>query len=262
MSVAYFTATSAGFEPYERAQGPWSPDMLHGRLLGALGMRAVELAHGESGLRPARLTVDLFRSAPMATVTVELATVREGRRVRLVDATLNAGGFAVARVSALLLRPGDQPAGRSWRPEPWTAPHPATVPDDPGDADPPPGAEPPPWKIRTVEGGFGRSERARVWTLETASLVDGEPLSPVVRTALSGDLASPLANSTDEGLAFINADYTVALGRLPIGEWIGLEASQHLANDGIALAACTLYDLDGPFATSTTSAVANPPLTT
>ena len=257
MPAAYFHSGALGLAPTPAACGPWSPDMLHGRLLGGLAARALESQFGAVGWRAARLTVDLFRAAPMEPVIVTTALIREGRRIRVADATLRCGGHDVARTTAVFLAEGAAPIGRIWQPEPWAAPHPETIapreyPELEGPA--------PAWQFRIVEGAFGTGERARVWTRETAPLVDDEPISPFVRAAVSADIASPLANGSDKGVSYINADYTLVMGRYPVGEWVGMETSQHLADTGIALGACTLYDLDGPFGTSTATALANPPL--
>ena len=85
-------------------------------------------------------------------------------------------------------------------------------------------------------------------------------MTPLVRAALSGDLASPLSNGSAAGIGYINADYTMAMARYPEGEWVGLETTTHLATDGIAVGAATMYDISGPFGTSTTTALANPVL--
>ncbi len=225
--------------------------MLHGRLLGGLAARAIEAEHGQAGFRAARLTVDLFRPGAMEPATVTTTRVRDGRRIRVVDSTVIVGGHEVARASCVLLAEAAEPQGTPWRPEPWRSPHPDTLETRTTEGH---------WEIAEVEGGFGADGRARIWTRETAALVDDEPLSPFVRAAVSGDLASPLANSSSAGLAYINADYTLAMARYPRGEWIGLEAAHQLADTGISSASCTLYDLDGPFATSTAVALANPPL--
>jgi hypothetical protein len=255
MPGPYFTSGPDGFSPQPQAHGPWSEQMLHGRLLGGLAARAIERLAGDPDLVAVRLTVDLFRAAPMEPVSVTAALVRDGRRIRVADATLCAGGHEVARASAVLLRRGEAPPGNVWRPEPWTVPHPDELPDrDVGDL------EPSSWLFRTVSGGFGSGERSRTWTWDRSPLVDDEPVSPFVRAAVSADLASPLANSSDDGLHYINADYALTMAREPVGEWIGLEAAQHLASDGVAVGICTLYDLDGPFGTSTTTALVNPPL--
>ncbi len=256
MHPPYFRTTAAGYEPHEGSAGPWSPDMLHGRLLGGLAARALERQFASAGWRAARLTVDLFRPAPMAPVSVAVVPVRQGRRIVVADALLTCGGHEVGRATAVFLREGEPPVGRIWQPEHWQPEPPASYPRLVWDDGRPLSA----WEFRIVEGGFGTGERARVWTRDGAGLVDDEPMSPFVRAAVSGDIASPLANGADIGVAYINGDYTLVLARYPVGEWIAVEATEHLAADGIALGACTLFDESGPFGTSTATALANPPL--
>lgn len=55
-------------------------------------------------------------------------------------------------------------------------------------------------------------------------LVDGEELTPLLRAALAVDVTSSLTNFSTDGLAFINADYTLTLSRLPRGLYIGMAA--------------------------------------
>lgn len=234
--------------------------MLHGRLLGAIAARALETTFGEPGRRAARLTVDLFRPAAMAPVVAAARPLREGRRITVGEATLRCDGHEVVRATAVFLAEGENPPGEIWRPEP--APWP-----DPDDVDTPEGGGSPgqnAWWFRPVTGGIGSGhgggERARVWTNETAELVGGEALTPFVRAALSGDIACPLANSSDQGLHYINADYTMMIARYPVGEWIGIEVSQQLQADGISMGSSTMVDRLGPFATSGGVSLARPPL--
>ena len=256
MPDPYFRLVDDGFLPGPHACGPWSNEMLHGRLLGGLAARALEAEFGGDGWRAARLTVDLFRPAPMDAVTVTTQVVRHGRRIKVGDATLRGGGNDVGRTTVVFLRTGEAPPGRVWSPSPWPATDPESFPTPLWREEGPP----PAWEIRVAGGGFGTGERSRIWTRDTAALVDDEPLTPFVRAALAGDIASPLANGSDAGIHYINGDYTVTLARYPRGAWIGVEAAQHLAADGIALGACTLYDLDGPIGTSTATALATPAL--
>lgn len=258
MTAPYFSTTADGLTPGLTAFAPWSNDMLHGRLLGGLAARALEAEVLESGWRAARLTVDLFRPASMAPVEITTQMIRQGRRIRVADALAVSEGHEVARVTVVAFATGDEPPGVIWRPtaEPWP---------DPDDVPPPAESEPAEadsgWLLRTVSGGFGTGIRSRVWTNDTVALVDDEVLSPFVRTAVSGDLACPLANSSDDGLHYINADYTLALGRYPVGEWIGLEVAQQIAADGVSMASSTLVDRTGPFATSTGVSLTTAPLT-
>ena len=257
MTEPYFHRAADGYRPALHARGPWSEDMLHGRLLGGLAASALEQAIGEAGWRAARLTVDLFRPAAMAPVTIEVRPVRQGRRVRVADAVATCEGHEVARVTGLFLAESDEPPGAIWRPphEPWPDPESLPAPVDATGAE-----EHDDWVFRVVAGGMGTAERSRVWTNDTLPLVDDEATSPLVRAAVSGDIACPLANASDQGIHYINADYTLLLARYPVGPWIGLEVAQQQAADGISLASATLVDIEGPFATSSGASLARPPL--
>ncbi|MGI9595645.1 MAG: thioesterase family protein [Acidimicrobiales bacterium] len=257
MTDSYFHAHPDGFKPEFRAHGPWAEDMMHGRLIGGLAARALEAEFGGPGWRAARLTVDLFRPAAMAPIQIATKVVRNGRKVRVADAVATCDGHEVGRTTGLFLVEGDEPPGRIWQPTPTTWPYPETL---PAPADETGAAEHDGWLFRTVEGGMGTGERSRVWTNDTIALVDDEPLSPLVRAAVSGDIACPLANSGSEGIHYINADYTMLLARYPIGDWVGLEVAQQIQADGIAIASATLVDRQGPFATSSGASLARPPL--
>ena len=247
---AYFVPGNDGLQPVPEARSPWSADMLHGRLLSGLAARAVEDEGHDPALRVVRLTVDMFRSPPMSSLTVATSVIRDGRRVRVVDASIRCADVEVARASALLLRTGAHPSAAMWRAPDWDAPLPEALPSPVDDAT---GG----WDIRLISpGGFRTAERKRVWTRDRWQLVAGEAPSPVVRAALAADLPNPLANSGAEGLQFINADLTLFLGRPPISEWIGLEVSGHLGQDGIAVGSCTLYDTSGAIGMSSVCAIA------
>lgn len=234
--------------------------MLHGRLLGAIAARALEQSFGAPRRRAARLTVDLFRPAAMAPVVAYVRPLREGRRITVGEATLECDGHEVVRATAVFLAEGNDPPGSIWRPErePWPDPDGVPAPSDGGS----PGQTA--WWFRPVSGGFGSEDdggqRGRVWSNETAELVEGESLTPFVRAALSGDIACPLANNSDQGLHYINADYTMMIARYPVGEWIGIEVDHQLQSDGISMGSSTLVDQLGPFATSGGVSLARPPL--
>jgi hypothetical protein len=80
-------------------------------------------------------------------------------------------------------------------------------------------------------------------------------MTPFVRAALAADFASPLANSASHGLDYINADLTLHLGRLPVGEWIGIEVADRVAATGVSVAHCRFHDASGPVGWSTVCAV-------
>ncbi|HTD49965.1 MAG TPA: acyl-CoA thioesterase domain-containing protein [Acidimicrobiia bacterium] len=248
---AYFVRRDDALQPVSEARSPWSADMLHGRLLAGLAARAVENAGHDAALRVVRLTVDMFRSPPMAPMTVTTAVVRDGRRVRVVDLSLRSAGLEVGRARALLLRTGPHPDVTMWRTSDWDAAPPERL-DSQLD-----GADRGGWDIRLISpGGFWTAERKRVWVRDRWQLVEGETPSPVVRAALAADLPNPLANAGTEGLQFINADLTLFLGRPPISEWIGLDVTSHVGQDGIAVGTCNLYDTAGAIGSSSVCAIA------
>jgi len=250
--AAYFVPGPDGLAPVPEARSPWSAGMLHGRLLSGLAARAVEKSGHDPALQVARLTVDMFRSPPMRPLTVATNVVRDGRRVRVVDASIRSDDLEVARARALLLRTGTHPDATPWQAPDWDAAPPERVPA-PSD-----GAGNGGWDIRLLSsGGFRTSQRKRLWARDRRQLVAGEELSPVVRAALAADLPNPLANSASEGLQFINADLTLFLGRHPTSEWIGLEVTDHVGRDGIAVGSCRLYDTSGAIGSASVCAITN-----
>jgi hypothetical protein len=74
---------------------------------------------------------------------------------------------------------------------------------------------------------------------------------------MAADLVNPVSNSAPGGLSFINADYTIYLGREPRGERIGIQPYGHISEDGVAVGQCIAHDVDGPFGYVTATAVAN-----
>jgi hypothetical protein len=225
--------------------------MLHGRLLAALAARAAETT-GRPFI-PARITIDLFRAAPMESVEAAAQTVRDGGRVRVVQVVLSCGGRDVARASVLLLRSGSVPAGRVWSPAPWSVP----PPDEVGSLSA--GVESKAFlDIRLItEGGLPTPSQKRLWIREVAALVEGEEASPFVRAVAAADLANPFGNFGEQGLSFINADLTVYLGRLPVGEWIGLEVVARTSSGAVATVAAMLYDTQGAIGHCSVASVAS-----
>lgn len=250
---AFLEQRDGQFVPGPWARGPWGEDSLHGRVLAGLFAREIEHAHGDPEFHTSRLTVDLFRMPRRTPLSVASEVVREGRRIRVVSGTMHSEGVEIARMTAVLLRRSETAPGNVWKPPSWNVP----APDEIGPRTRDEGFDPP-WEMRAISGpAFGGSDRKRAWLRETRELVAGEPLSPFTRVALAADIASPMANSGDRGLQFVNADITLYLHRLPAGEWLGWEVASHQSEAGIAVGECTIYDEQGPIGTSTVCAVSN-----
>jgi hypothetical protein len=252
-NLPFFTSDRDGFMPTEVANGPWDPKSMHGRVVIGLLAHAIEERHGSTEFVPARLTVDMFRLPNISTpVEVKTKSIRDGLRIRVIEADFLSGGVPMARASCQLLRQTENPAGNIWSPPNWDAPKPADIPVS---TDPRHGMHGK-WTTRPIVGGMGTVGPRQLWMSEVRDLVEGTPLTPFVRVALAADFASPFANAGDQGLAFINSDVSLYLHRLPVTEWVGLEVVNHHATSGIAIGECWVYDEQGPIGTSTVAALA------
>ena len=248
-SEPFFVRMGDSFQPQSVCAGPWDPKSLHGRVVAGLLAAEIEREQGADDLIPARLTVDLYRLPDFSPMRVEQAVVREGRRIRGVNAEIWSGDKSVGRASAQLLRRSSEPSGTVWKPENWHVPAPEEIAE-------PAGAGPRMWHSRLISGDMGTVGVRRQWMSEARVLIDDEPLSPWQRVALSADFASPFANAGDQGLQFINTDITLYLHRLPTTEWIGFEVINHQSADGVANGECALYDVEGRIGSSTVAALA------
>ena len=250
---SFYSRQGDVFSPNPVANGPWDPKSLHGRVIIGLLAFVIEERHGGADFVPARLTVDMFRLPDIfKPIEVKTNPIREGLRIRVIEADFLSGGVVMARASCQLLRRTENPQGGIWSPPDWDAPRPADIvaPTDPrlgmhGK-----------WTTRPIVGSMGTLGPRRLWMSEVRELVEGAPLTPFVRVALAADFASPFANAGDSGLGFINSDVTLYLHRLPETQWIGFEVTNHHATDGIAIGECWLYDEEGAIGTSTVAALA------
>lgn len=248
----FFETRGEGFQPMPVCAGPWDPNSLHGRVVAGLLAFEIERLHGEPDLQPARLTVDLYRLPGFSTVEVTTNRMRDGRRIRVVDAEFISGGVSVGRATCQLLRRSEMPTGRAWTRDNWDAP-------SPGDIEPPPDTNHAlggMWATRPISGAFSADGPRRLWMSEVRELVGGRDLTPWQRVALAADFCSPFANAGVDGLGFINTDITLYLHRLPETEWIGFEVVNHQSADGVAIGECYLYDEVGPIGSSAVTALA------
>jgi hypothetical protein len=250
----FFRADGGTLVPAAFAASPWGP-VLHGRLIGGGTARAAERARAaDPDLACSRLTVDLFRSVPLAPVRVTTRPVRQGRRITVLDVSVEQDDGLVGQGRAVLLRRSEQPSG-TFRPAPtWDGPAPPRLgaPESTSNRD-----WAAPWESWRVSGADGPLAGG-LWIRDIHPLVTGEQLTPLVRMAMAADLASPVSNYSTQGLSFINADYTLYLGREPHGEYAGIQPAAHISERGVAAGHCVIHDVRGAVGFVTTAAVANP----
>ena len=228
--------------------GPWSPDAQHGGPVAALLAGAVE--DGTARTQVVRLTVELLRPVPLTPLTLRSEVVRPGRNVQLVEAQLRSGDTEVARARALRIRrtPMRVPVDRSTPPVP-----------PPEELDwRPPGVVRTAFAeavdLRFVNGGWDETGPVTMWTRLRVPVVDGQRPSPLQRTAAAADFGNGVSRVLDFNThTFINPDLTVALARVPEGEWILFDVVSRLSGDGFGQAESQIFDAEGPVGRSVQS---------
>jgi len=253
MTDAVFQPEGEGWRPTELAGSPWSSESLHGGAVAALAAREAERVPSEGPMIPVRLTLELLAPPPIAPLAVSAALVRPGRRVQLIELTVAADDDLIARGRVVRLRHGRVDG----LPEP-----------EPGRPPPPPeGGEPlGEWRAwadgfhslamehRFVRGHMKEIGPATDWLRLRVPIVPDEepsPLQRVVAAADHGNGVSRILDFTEH--VFINPDLTVHLHRLPVGEWICLDARTTVQPEGVGMAECALHDRDGPVGRSVQS---------
>jgi Thioesterase-like superfamily len=239
------------FRATELTRGPWDPGLQHAGPPAALLGRAVERHGDRAGLQVARVTFEIVRPLPIAELAVATRTVRGGRSVELLEATLSAGEVEVMRATALRVRTDadlDLPAGlvpgrRLPGPEAGRV-----MPFFPTGQDV---GYHTAMEVRFVAGSFLELGPATAWMRMRHPLVPGEPPSPLCRVLIAADSGNGVSAMLDyQRWRFINPDLTVYLLRPPAGEWVALEAAT-TATAGVGLADTTLHDEQGPIGRAT-----------
>jgi hypothetical protein len=243
MKDPFFTRAGDLFIPQPACRGPWDPKSLNGRVIVALCGFQIEQSHSLADYMPARLTVDMYRLPGFGPIEVKTHVVRDGARVKVIDAELVSEGVSYARATSQWLKRSANSEGVVWSPPTWNVPEPEALPE-------PANGQSSFMTARTISGGMGIAGQRRVWLREGRELVSGTPLTPFMRAAIHADLANPFANGGDRGLGYINSDVTLYLHRLPASDWIGMEVVNHHATDGVAIGQVVLYDRSGAIGTS------------
>lgn len=240
--MAVFTLSDGQFFATELSRGPWDPGAQHGGAPAALLMRAFEQIDGDPGLMISRVTYELLRPVPLGELEVACSVLRPGRRVQLLEGSITTpDGTEVVRARALKVAAAGTDAGSADPTPPG--------PDDgspnefewgmttfPGDA----------MELRFVDGRFGEPGPSTAWFRLRVPLVAGEEPSGLQRLAAAADFPNGIASeiSWDE-YVFINPDLTLYVERLPVGEWICLEARMRVVTGGVGLSEAVLYDREG-----------------
>ncbi len=243
MPDAFYEPDGDGLLATELTRGPWDRDSQHAGPPAALLGRALELLPDAAGFQVGRVTFEILRPVPIGPVRVEARVLRPGRRVRLVEAELSAGGEVLMRATAWLIRLAaiDLPA------------------ESLATSEPPPGPEQGAgagffpteeehgyhtgMELSFISGGFMEQGPATVWLRMRAPLVAGEEPTPLQRVLIAADVGNGVSSTLDfRRFLFLNVELTVHLERLPAGEWVGLDAVTRPQPSGVGIAESVLFD--------------------
>lgn len=245
-----FESGDGAFHPTESALSRWGADMLNGPAVVGLAARCLESEHAVAGFQPARFTADLFKAARRVPTTVVTRRVRDGHRVRTAECDVIQSGVPVARATMVQYRRSGPPPGAEWATEHAFAA--------------PAGVSGPVYLIGSDDAGWSETgaehlntSRKRVYH-RTAEVIAGEPAGPFVRAVIAAEATSLVCNLGTQGIGYINGDLTAALSRLPVGDYIGVQADSHWCADGVSVGSATLFDDLGPLGVGMVTALANP----
>ena len=246
-SEAVFLPVDGRFVATELARGPWDPGAQHGGAPAALLMREFERLPAPRELVISRVTYEFLRPVPLGELEVQAEVVRPGRRVALLEGAIRTpDGTEVVRARALRVRRaelGGRQAGQvdppPRGPEQGSSRTPGFVPPVQ------PTFYPAAIEARFVAGGFGGGP-ATGWFRLRVPVVAGEDTSPLQRLAAAADFGNGISAILHwDQFLFINPDLTIYVDRVPVGEWVCLDARTVIAPDGVGTAESVLYDARG-----------------
>ncbi|MBQ0720818.1 MAG: thioesterase family protein [Gammaproteobacteria bacterium] len=241
--------------PTEHAASPWGPVTIHGGASAGLMASLMEEQFPAQSMQLARLTVDLFHPVPMAPLKAHQRLIRDGKRIKLLEVSLSHKGREICRSQGLIVEKNDVVL-------PAHAQLPALPPQDIVDAfaqdevigvnainqaaavEYPPGLHTSiPLKPIFLNLGVGRGCS---WVRLPLNVREGIENSALVSIATLADFSNGFAQlylSPEQG--FINADMTLNLHRMPVDEWIAIDAHAHAQPNGISMVEAVLYDQKG-----------------
>jgi hypothetical protein len=255
---AFYVRDGDRYLATEATRGPWDPDAQHAGPPAALLGREVERTGEIEDAQVGRITLEILRPIPIAPLTVSAGVLRAGRTVELVEGTLADEGGELLRARAWRVRtaPVDL-SGATLTSDP--------TPRGPDTADAghrpffPTGHESgyhTAMEVRFAVGGFLEPGPATAWMRMRLPLVLGEEPSALTRVLVAADSGNGVSGALDyRRHLFVNTDLTVNLVRLPVGEWVCLDAVTHPEPSGLGMADTALFDTRGRIGRATQTLV-------
>ncbi len=242
-SDSYYLPIGDGvFQPTANVEGAWQPHEQHMGPVSGLIAHCVERHEPREEMRLGRITYEILGMIPAEPSAVSVRTVRPGRTIELIEATLVAGGRTVVRATAWRLARHESAEVTGGLP-PALPPPESMVARDLSRT----------WRggyIASVQGRFAESNepgRGQVWLRTDTALVEGVEVSPTAAFLGLVDTANGIAvRQSPQEWMFPNVDLGVYLHRQPVAGWIGFDTTVLFGPDGIGLTTSTLFDIEGP----------------
>lgn len=246
MDAFYERIGEAEYTATELTRGPWDPGSQHAGPPSALLGRGIEAVEGSADFQVGRVVFEILRPLPIGPVRVQARVLRPGRKVRLVEASLLGEAGELMRATAWQLRTTEleMPAGAVAEDEPPPGPEEGWVPEffptgeDVGYHTA--------MELKAVAGAFLEPGPATFWLRMRAALVDGEQPTPLQRALVAADVGNGISTVLDyRRFVFVNVDLTVHFERMPVGEWVCVDAVTRPEPSGIGTAESVLSDQRG-----------------
>lgn len=238
--VYIYSLSGEGFVPTVLATGPWDRNYQSGVALNALVAHLIEAHETPAPMVTSRVVIDLLRPTTMAPVEARIETVREGRRLQLLQLDLVQSGVVTVRATALRVRAAAAPASAV-----------ATI-GAPPEGLPGFNSERSAFRhiieTRLESGGLECPGPGVVWARMFGEVLPGIPVTPFVQAAMAADFGSGLSSFVDwREWTFANVDISLHMTRAPKGEWVRVSAETESAGNGVAVVATRLADAEGAF---------------
>ncbi|KRC50695.1 thioesterase [Leifsonia sp. Root227] len=246
MSSYFERLDATRFRPLHDAGGAWNNAEIHFSPLGGLVAHAMDLHRAARGDNPsmslARLSFDILGFLAAEVCEVEVETVRPGRTIELVQATVVIAGRPVVLARGWYAIDSDTRAIAGGETATLAVPderHRFSI------ADTWPGGYVASLEMRALEAP--RPGRATAWLRTELDIVGGEQASHHASFIALVDTANGVAvrQSPNEWM-FPNLDLTIHLHTQPTGRWVGLDTTVTFGPTGQGLTSTELHDERGP----------------
>ncbi|MFD4443871.1 thioesterase family protein [Nocardia sp. NPDC058519] len=243
---AYFQRVGAHrFVPTVHASGAWDTAEQHFSPLGGLIVHEIQRTRTHEQRPPlvmSRISFDILGRIAFDEFEITVRTIRPGRTIELVEATVAIAGRDVVSARAWMLssQDSDSVAGG----EPDRLPAPESLPSWPLTSIWPGGYIA---SVDTRPVGVPQPGRTTAWVHSSVGLVAAESADPLATFIALVDTANGIAvRQEPTKWMFPNLDLTIHLYRQPEGTWTGLDTTVTFGQAGQGLTSTVLHDTHGP----------------